>query len=254
VKGYKVLVVDDDADLVRLLTRSFAKAGARVYNAYDGRSGLRAFFAHRPDLVILDVRMPVMDGWQTCARIRNFSDVPIIFLTVAGATEDVVRGLDLGAVDYVTKPFSVSVLLARAQAALRRATPSSTDQTSAVYDDGYLRIDLLQHEILAGGEWLELSNTEYRLLAYLVQRAGRVVSTQEILEAVWGPEYRDNARYVHIYIWRLRQKLEEDPKHPRYVVTRRGVGYSFEKRALQQKAENSASASHPSIVVASQQS
>lgn len=246
---YKVLIIDDDADLVQLLAQAFAQAGAQVYHAHDGRAGLRAFYVHRPNLVILDVQLPVMDGWQTCARIRDFSDVPIIFLSSADRAEEVVRGLDLGAVAYVTKPFSVSVLLAQAQAALRRTAPSTKAPRPVDYDDDYLRIDLLQREVVADGRWLELSDTEFRLLAYLAQRADQVLSSQEILQAIWGPDYGDNAHYVHIYIWRLRRKIEEDPKHPRYLVTKRGVGYSFEKQPPRPQGQASALLSRPDAIV-----
>jgi DNA-binding response OmpR family regulator len=230
--GQKVLVVDDDLDLTRLLQRAFARAGAEVHTAHDGREGLRRFYACRPDLVILDIVMPEMNGWQLCSQISSSSDVPIIMLSVQGRQDQVVRGLGCGAVDYVTKPFSVDVLMARARVALRRSSPSSRPGDGCVYDDGSLRVDVEGRRVLLRGEPVDLTATEYRLLTYLLRNAGRVLSYDQILEAVWGPEYRDSPQYVHVYIYRLRQKLESNPTFPKYLRTEHGMGYSFEKRSV----------------------
>ena len=227
----RILVIDDDPDLVTLLDHALSRAGAQVYTAQDGADGLRVFYAQQPDLLILDVVMPVMDGWQTLLRIRELSDVPVIMLTVQGSEAEIVRGLDLGAVDYVTKPFSMRVLIARVEAALRVAGRRSDAAEPAAYDDGYLRIDLEQRRVTVGGALVPLTETEYRLLIYLVENAGRVLSSQQILRRVWGPAYGEETQYVRTYIRRLRLKLEADPADPEYLLTVRGVGYRFQRQA-----------------------
>lgn len=227
MQGRRILIVDDDADLVSLLVQAFAKEGAAVYAAHDGQAGLKQFFEHQPDLVILDVLMPVMDGWQTFSRIRHFSDVPIIMLTVLGTENDVVRGLDAGAVDYIGKPFSLQVLLARARAALR-PRPTSRQREGLRYDDGYLRIDLPQRLVSVRGETVSLSETEFQLLACLVRNVGRLLTKEQILAEVWGEGYLAQTNYVYLYLGRLRKKLEEDPQNPVYLVTVRGAGHRFE--------------------------
>jgi two-component system KDP operon response regulator KdpE len=161
--------------------------------------------------------LPKLDGWETCRLLREFTDVPIIFLTVLSGEQEVVRGLDCGAMDYVTKPFSPSVLLARA--------PSSPPQT--LFDDGYLTIDIAGHRVLVGGRTVPLTATEYRLLVYLVEHAGQVLTYEQILGHVWGRAYREAVDYVHVYISHLRHKIEWDPGCPAYVLTERGVGYRF---------------------------
>jgi two-component system KDP operon response regulator KdpE len=226
--GKTILIVDDDPDLVSLLGRAFSKAGAEVCTAANGQVALRLLHAHRPDLVILDVVMPVLDGWQTLRRIRDFADVPVILLTVRRKEDEIVQGFRAGATDYLTKPFSVKVLVARAEAILRRAAPAPIEEKPAPYDDGYLRIDLKGHQVEVQGEPVKLTPREYSLLGYLLQNAHRPLPPKEILEAVWGEQYVDSPRYVSSYIWRLRQKLEPDPGCPRYLVTRRGLGYRFE--------------------------
>ena len=224
-----MLVIDDDSNLLRLLAYTFSSIGAVVYTAESGEEGLRQFYAQQPDLIILDVKMPEMDGWEVCARIRQLSDVPIIFLTALARDEDIVRGLDCGAIDYVTKPFRPKVLVARAQAALRRTEIASGRSKLPSYRDDYLTIDLEARRVLVCGEPVKLTATEYQLLAYLVENAGRVLTFQQILENIWGWEYQDSINYVHVYMWHLRNKLEEDPKNPRYLLTEHGVGYRFER-------------------------
>jgi DNA-binding response OmpR family regulator len=232
VQGKKILIVDDDPEMLKLARLVFDRADAEVYTALGGPEGLRQVSLCQPDLVILDVMMPVLDGWETCERIRRFSNVPIIFLTVLGAEQDILRGFDLGAVDYVTKPFSPKILLARAEAVFRQQELDRAAQDPSVYDDGHLRIDLRRRQVLVGGERVKLTSTEYRLLVYLYQNAGRVLGTEQILEHVWGWAYRDSVNYVYVYVRRLRQKIEPDPTHPAYLRTERGVGYSFETPTL----------------------
>ncbi len=229
LKNKEILVIDDDPNLVRLIEYTFSKAGIVVHTAESGEEGLRQFYVQQPDLIILDVMMPEMDGWEVCARIRQISDVPIIFLTALDREENVVRGLDCGAVDYVVKPFGPKVLVARVQAALRQAELTSGQRKAPTYHDDYLTIDLETRRVFVRGEPVKLTATEYQLMAYLVQNASQVLSFQQILENVWGSEYDDCVNYVHVYMWHLRNKLEEDPKDPRYLLTEHGVGYRFQR-------------------------
>jgi len=231
----KVLVVDDDPDLVKLVACSLTRQGYEVYKAYDGQEGLQQIYNHQPDLVILDIMMPKMDGWQVCRRIRETSDIPIIMLTAKGREEDIVRGLDYGADDYLTKPFSIKELLARVRAVLRRATLSLPTETPAIYSDDYLTVNLAERRVIVGGKRVKLTPTEYRLLAYLVENAGRVLTYRQLLEKVWGWEYMNDIDYVRIYIWRLRQKIEKDPSRPQYILTEYGVGYRFERAGSNNK-------------------
>jgi DNA-binding response OmpR family regulator len=227
--GKKVLIIDDEPTMLRLVELTISRAGGQVYTATNGEEGLRQFHTCQPDLVILDVMMPGMDGFKTCHLIRQFSDVPIIMLTVLERDKDVIRGFDCGADDYVTKPFNPDVLVARAQAVLHRAALPALAPEPAIYDDGYLTIDMKRRRVLVRGEPVKLSAKEYQLLTCLFQNAGQVLTLQQILENIWGWECRDNTDYVHIYIHRLRQKLEEDPQRPNYLLTEHGVGYRFDK-------------------------
>jgi two-component system KDP operon response regulator KdpE len=227
MQGQKILLIDDEPEMLQLLELIFSRAGAKVYTALCAREALRQFHACQPDLVVLDVMLPGMDGWQVCAYLRQLSNVPIIMLTALGAEQDVARGLDGGADDFVTKPFSSQVLLARARSALRRAKLSSYSDKQPAYWDEYLCVDPDQRRVLVRGELVRLTSIEYRLLAYLVANAERTLTYQQILRSVWGWECTNSTEYVHAYIYRLRQKLEQDPTHPRYLVTEHGVGYSF---------------------------
>ena len=230
--GRKILIIDDDRALVMLMERAFSQAGAQVYVAGDGQQGLRQLYAHQPDLVILDVLMPVLDGWQTLSRIRDFCDVPVIMFSVLGKENDIARALGSGAIEYVTKPFSLNLLLARAQALLRQ-TGAGSGAERVAYDDGYLRIDLRGRSVSVKGEPVPLTGTEYRLLAYLVQYADHLVPYARVLDRVWGPEYGGAVHYVHAYLFRLRQKLEVDPARPKYLLTTRGLGCCFRRQAAQ---------------------
>jgi DNA-binding response OmpR family regulator len=230
MQGRRILVIDDNPDLLWVVEHAFSRAGGQVYTAANGLEGVRQFVAHRPHLVILDLMMPHMDGWEVCRRIRLLSDVPIIILTVLEREDNIIRGLDCGADDYVTKPFSLDVLLARARATMRRAELVPTIDTPLVYSDGYLTIDLDKRQVLVRGQPVRLRVTEYRLLAYLLQNADRVLTFAQILDNIWGHEYQDSVNYVHVYISHLRGKLEKDPKRPQYLLNVRGVGYRFEKQ------------------------
>ena len=230
--SHKVLVVDNDLDLVRLLEPAFAEDGAEVLAACDGQEGVRRFHASQPDLVIVDTMVPDLDGWEVCNRIHRSSNVPIILISCSQAEEDIVRGLECGAVDFVCKPFSVQVMLARARAALRAAKAASKKAANGYYDDGYLSIDVGRRRVKLSGALVDLTATEYRLLVELYGNAGRVLTYDQILESVWGDVYRDSPQYVHVYVYRLRQKLEKDPGRPRYLHTEHGRGYRFEKQVL----------------------
>ncbi len=226
----KILVVDDDPTLSELICYSLEAEGYMVLVAGDGQEGMRKFHESRPDLVILDVSMPKLDGFEVMQRVREMSDTPVIMLTAQGQEDDVVRGLDLGADDYMTKPFRLGELLARIRSNLRRAQmPVATTPTqAALYDDGYLVVDLETRRITVNGELVKLTPTEYRLLSYLVQWKGRVLEFQQILENVWGCEYIDDIDYLRVYIWHLRRKIEPNPKKPVYLLNELSVGYRFE--------------------------
>jgi len=227
VRGTRILVIDDDPELVDLIQLIFEREGAEVYAAGNGQEGICQFGLCRPDLILLDIMMPTLDGWETCRLFRGFTDVPIIFLTALNKEQDVVRGLDCGAEDYVTKPFCPEVLLARARVALRAPHRASHTPRTAEFDDGYLSIDAAQRSVVVGGKPVRLTATEYRLLAYLVENAGRILTYEQILEHVWGWEYRGSVDYVHVYVSHLRHKIEWDPGDPAYILTERAVGYRF---------------------------
>lgn len=228
----RILVVDDDATFAKLVDQILTEKGYEVLKASDGQEALRLLFAHKPDLVLLDVGMPKMDGWQTCSRIRELSDVPIIILTGSQKTEDaVVRGLDYGADDYLIKPVGNRELVARVRAILRRAelSPTRNTQKEITYSDDYLTVNVTERRVMVNGERVKLTPREFRLLAYLVENAGRILSHKQLLEKVWGWEYVDDLDYVRIYISHLRQKIERNSTLPKYILTEPGVGYYFEK-------------------------
>ncbi|MCW5850391.1 MAG: response regulator transcription factor [Anaerolineae bacterium] len=225
--GGKILIVDDDQRLGDALMLYLKRTGYNVAIAYDGVQGLEAFQTFRPDLVLLDVMMPRLNGWDTARRLREMSYVPIIMLTARGQENDRVTGLKLGADDYVAKPFSLRELEARIEAVLRRARLAEMARSGPLYQDGYLTIDASGWDVTREGQPVDLTATERKLLFLLVENTGSVLSADTILEKVWGKEYADRPEYVKLYIWRLRQKLEVDPTAPRYIVTERGRGYRF---------------------------
>jgi two-component system KDP operon response regulator KdpE len=231
IRGKRVLAVDDEPGILELLTNVFRRVDAQVHGAIDGKHALRQFYTHTPHLVLLDLMLPDVDGWQVCRKIRELSDVPIIMVTALSHDREIIRGLDTGADDYVLKPFSLDVLLARARALLRRGARTQDGSEAQKHRAGHLSIDLDTREVLVRGEPVKLTATEYRLLAYLVQNAGRVLSFEQILDRVWEGAHQACAEYVHVYVSRLRQKLEADTLQPRYFVSERGVGYRFEKQA-----------------------
>lgn len=233
IGGKKILVIDDDVFVREIVSETMHQEGAQVFTAENGPEGLRQFYATQPDLVLLDVMMPHMTGWEIGRQIRQLSSVPIIMLTSLSKDEDIVRGLDYGAVDYITKPFSPKVLAARIRAALRQSEtePALKTEKAVTFQDGYLAVDLNGRLVTLNNEPLKLTKTEYRVLAYLVQNAGLVLTFEQILENVWGWDYQDSIQYVHVYVSRLRQKIEPDPQNPQYLLTEYGTGYRFKKAA-----------------------
>jgi len=230
--GKKILVVDDEPNFTRLVEEILTHNGYEVFTASDGQEALRLLFAHKPELVLLDVMMPKMDGWQTCSRIREVSDVPIVMLTgKQKSEEDIVRGLDYGADDYLIKPMGNKELVARVRAILRRTElpPSSDASKEITYSDDYLTVNLAERKVIVKGERVRLTPTEFKLFALLLANSGRILSHKQFLEKAWGWEYTDDLDYIRIYIWHLRQKIEPDPTQPKYIMTEPGVGYYFQK-------------------------
>ncbi len=228
----KILIIDDEPAFLNLVEQVLTQKGYEILKARSGREGLRLIFDQRPDLVLLDVVIPGVDGWQVCSRIREISDIPVIMITGRHKSEeDVVRGLDHGADDYITKPVGSRELVARVRAVLRRAElPSSQDiRQGVIYSDGFLTVDITERKIIADGKRIKLTPREFRLFTLLVENAGRILTHKQLLEKVWGWEYTDDLDYVRIYISHLRQKIEPDPSLPRYIITEPGVGYSFQK-------------------------
>jgi DNA-binding response OmpR family regulator len=221
-----ILVLEDDEGLSCLLSTQLRDEGYQVLLAGDGVQGLRLMHEHQPDLVLLDVMMPLMDGWETCRRIREVSAVPIIMLTCRTAERDIVRGLELGADDYVVKPYRRSELLARIQAVLRRRGSPLTDR-SIVRIDERLAFDRTRYQVLVDGRAVDLSATEYKLLSCFVDNANHTLAHQSLLTQVWGWEYAEEIDYLKVYVHHLRQKIEHDPKNPCYILTKRGIGYRF---------------------------
>jgi two-component system KDP operon response regulator KdpE len=222
-----ILVVDDEPRMIKFIRMNLELEGYRVIDASNGLEALEKVRDQIPDLVILDVMMPELDGFETLRLLREITTVPIIMLTVKAEEEDKVRGLSLGADDYVTKPFSPRELTSRVQAVLRRAAmPTPVPKTELVIDD-WLTIDFARRRVIVNGEPVELSPTEYRLLYHLVNNAGWVMPYETLLAKVWGYEYRDETHYLRIYVGYLRKKIERDPANPAYILTERGVGYRF---------------------------
>ena len=221
----RILIVDDEPRYLRLLEANLRTEGYEVVTAQDGLQALEVFSAQPIDLVLLDVMMPRLDGFATCQRIREFSNVPIVILTAKGEEQDRVRGLDLGADDYLVKPFSATELLARVRAVLRRAQiPAETGQARFFTHDD-LKIDFARAEVWCGETAVSLSATEYRLLLQFAHNMGKIMTSEELLTSVWGPEYKGDKEILWVSIARLRQKLEEDAHTPKHIVTRSGLGY-----------------------------
>ncbi len=225
-KKSSVLLVEDDPRVLRLEQMVLEKEGFSVVGAGSGEEALEMLAEITPSLIVLDVGLPGIDGFTTCSRIREFSQVSIIMVTGKDFNEDKVRGLDLGADDYITKPVSPNELAARVKAALRRSVMSN-EAAEPTIEVGELLIDFGSNRVLLGNQEVFLSDTEYRLLSYLARNAGRIVTRDQILERIWGEEYVGEDHLLHVTIGRLRLKLEDQTRRPKYILTRRGIGYSF---------------------------
>ena len=226
-KNYRILVVDDEQRMARFIRLNLEHDGFRVTEANDGTQAMDRLHTSMPDLILLDVMLPDFDGFEVLKMVRSTSPVPVIMVTAKSEEDVCIRGLELGADDYVTKPFSPRELVSRVRAVLRRTEMSSESTHGLIEVDQHLKLDFDRHEVWLDGRLINLRPTEYRLLYYLVQNAGWVVSHDQILTNVWGYEYRDQPHYVRLYINYLRQKLEKDPANPIYILTERGLGYRF---------------------------
>ena len=220
-----ILVVDDEPVMVRLLKASLEGAGFRVLSASDGEEAISAAQREQPDLLILDIMLPKLDGFAVCRAVREFSRAPVLMLTARTTEVDLLHGFEAGADDYLTKPFSTAELMVRIQALLRRSKWPEQIQQHRSFRSGPIEIDFALHRVTVNEQPVKLTPTEYRLLVYLATNANRVISHRELLRAVWGPEYGEEAEYLRVYTRYLRQKLEPDPANPRYLLTQAGVGY-----------------------------
>lgn len=224
----KILVIDDDPLLLTLIQQSLEKDHYTIRTAPNGIEGLQQMEKVNPDLIILDIMMPGISGWEICDRIRRKSTVPIIMLTARGSQADIVRGLQSGADDYLVKPFHQAELLARVSAVLRRVKAAPLPDTAPLtFADGELVIDPGDHKVTCNDEIIELTPTEFNLLLYMAHRPGRILSTEVIFDNVWSYDTEANVESVKWYVWRLRKKIEANPSKPKFIITERGVGYRF---------------------------
>jgi two-component system KDP operon response regulator KdpE len=225
--GVRILVVDDEPRYVRAIQVNLEASGYQVLTARDGQTALELAAREKPDLILLDIRMPGLDGYTACSRIREFSTAPIIMLSALADSPDKVKGLDTGADDYVTKPFSADELLARVRAALRRVELLERPELEPTFQADDLVVDFSQQRVFMSGQEIKLTSTEYRLLCELVKHAGRVLVPEYLLEKIWGGECVGDNRLLWQVIHRLRRKIEHDPQAPQYIQTRPGLGYVF---------------------------
>ncbi len=226
----KILVIDDNLAVIEIIRTSLERQGALVYTAENGEEGLRKLAQHEPDLVVLDIAMPVMDGWETCRRIRKETDIPVIMVTALDNEKDVVAGLDLGAIDYITKPFSTRVLRARIKAALRQSETTAVNAPKPEYSDPHLSINLVRRRVTVAGTAVRLSKTEFALLKYMFLHGDQPLPYQELVDNIWGENYPDGIKNLYVYISQLRQKIEKNSSEPEYILTEYGVGYRFKKK------------------------
>jgi two-component system, OmpR family, KDP operon response regulator KdpE len=231
--GQRILLIEDDASLAEFAQWQLERQKYEVKIALRGQDGLDIVDAWHPDLVILDIMMPEMDGWAIAKRIRDKSDVPLVFATALGMEKDVVRGLDLGADDYLTKPYGPRELLARVRAVLRRRGHTQ-DNHERVYTNGPLSLNLDTREVTVSGKPVALTPIEFNLLTLLADNEGKVLTHDVLIEQVWGSGHRGQRHYLKLYIWYLRQKIEDDPRHPKLILTERGVGYRLNKASKAQ--------------------
>jgi DNA-binding response OmpR family regulator len=226
IMGGKILIIDDEETTVQLISILLERRGFEVIKAHNAEEGLKKAYRSQPDLVLLDIMMPDMDGWEVCRRLRDLSDVPIIFLTARGETQDIVRGLEMGADDHIAKPYDNEELISRIRARLRRAPkPAMSDEMS--FNNGEFRINFMTREVRVRSETRHLTPKEFSLLGVLVRNAGRVVPRTELVTEAWGEEYADAVDSLKLYVHYLRQKIEREPENPDYIITSRGIGYRF---------------------------
>lgn len=227
MKKTRILIVDDELSIIKFLRANLASKGYEVLAVMNGAEALQAFEMESPDLMVLDIMMPRMDGFEVCRRIREWSQVPIIMLSARGDEDDKVKCLDLGADDYITKPFGKDELVARVKAVMRRTESTAAVPTQPSFSSGDIDINFVRRQVTVAGKEVKLTPTEYNLLQEFVLNAGKVLTHTHLLNKVWGPEYREETQYLHVFTRRLRAKLEPDPSNPRYIMTVSGVGYQF---------------------------
>jgi len=232
-----ILVVDDEPRMTRFIRMNLELEGYRVIEAHDGVDALEKARTELPDLIILDVMMPELNGFETLEMLREVSNVPVIMLTVRSDEDDKVRGLELGADDYMTKPFGARELVSRVKAVLRRTQGPATPEEAILQIDDRLSVDYNRQEVIVEGERIRLRPTEFRMLYHLIENAGWVVPHETLLAKVWGYEYREEIQYLRLYVTYLRKKIEPDPSNPRYILTERGIGYRFVNFRKNQSAE-----------------
>jgi two-component system KDP operon response regulator KdpE len=231
MKKTRILIVDDELNIVKFLRANLEAKNYVVLAAMDGAEALQTFEMELPDLVILDIMMPKIDGFEVCRRLREWSQIPIIMLSARGDESDKVKCLDLGADDYITKPFGKGELIARVKAVLRRTEAATTIPTQPSFTSGDLEINFAQRQVAVSGKEVKLTPTEYTLLQEFALNAGKVLTHTHLLNKVWGPEYREEREYLHVFIRRLRAKLEPDPTNPKCIMTVSGIGYQFKDTA-----------------------
>ena len=231
MKKTRILVVDDELSIIKFLRANLEARDYEVLAAMDGAEALQAIEMELPDLVILDIMMPKMDGFEVCRRLREWSQIPVIMLSARGDESDKVKCLDLGADDYITKPFGKDELIARVRALLRRTEAVASIPTQPSFTSGDLQINFVKRQVTVASKEVKLTPTEYSLLQEFVLNAGKVLTHTHLLNKVWGPEYREDTQYLHVFVRRLRAKLEPDPTNPKYIATVPGVGYQFKDTA-----------------------
>lgn len=225
---HRILIVDDEPDARELLRMALRAPDIEVIEAGDGQAALRLAYEMRPDLIVLDIAMPLMDGWLTCQRIREVWDTPVIMVTASRELESRVRGLELGADDYIAKPFDIDELQLRVRAVIDRAQRRPFIERPARYADEHLTIDIATRDVVVGGAAVTLTPIEFDLLRYMVQHPNQPIPSTDLLQAVWGETYDDAEATLRVHLHHLRRKIEPDPRHPRYVRTERGIGYRFQ--------------------------
>ncbi len=223
----KILQIEDDREFINLTRKWLENAGYEVLTAEDGVEGIRRVYSSRPNLVLLDANVPKMDGWEVCRRIRDMSEIPVLMLTVCNEKTDRLKGFDLGADDYITKPVDFPELVARVQAILRRSDSVPEDDGPSVFHGGEIEVEWRSRQVWVRGKRVKLSPIEYKILACLIKNRGWIVTHEQLLEKAWGPNYIGDKSFVKLYIRYLRQKIEENPHTPRLILTERGVGYYF---------------------------